>query len=102
MCVTDVSWSGHVLVWSLRGVATLTSCFCSKYLQANGLLLQESGKLVSLEDAAKISMRNRELQHTVETPHDRSSATGIIPHENTLKTDNKNYLLPHETLLQLL
>lgn len=34
-CDTDVLWSGHVLVWSLRGVSTLTGCFSSKFLQAS-------------------------------------------------------------------
>lgn len=37
MCVTDGLWSGRVLVWSLRGVSTLTGCSRSKYLQANSL-----------------------------------------------------------------
>lgn len=84
-------WSGCVFVWSLRDVSTLTGCFFA-------LNICKQNDLSSCPDyqsdlfpwsAAKISMRNRELQQTKETPYERISVTDIIPHENTHETEKK-------------
>lgn len=95
-------WWGCTPVCSLRGVSTLTACIYLDKETAKQPVPPPrlSGRRVSLEDDAKISVRKRELLQTAETPHEHASSSDNMLHDKRTEDRKTNCFLLLLTLQQ--